>query len=885
MLQALIQMAGYHERRGDYAQTQRYASHQLELDPWREEAHRLLMRVLAVSGQRSAALEQYERCRRVLAAELGVEPAQETTALYERIRDTGSAELSAQRDETQYVQNFPAQTTALIGREAELAELGALLENPTCRLITIVGPGGIGKTRLALAAAAEQATAFTYGAVFVPLAAISSAGFLALVILSAFDIALQGQRDPRDQLLDYLREKELLLVLDNFEQLLAPGPSQDEGAAELLANVLHHAPGVTLLVTSRERLALPGEWLFDLSGLSYPPGEPLNGIENYSAVRLFVQRAGQVRRQFALVGGEARAVSRICRLVEGLPLAIELAAAALRTRSVTAVAEAIETSIMALTSGLRAVPERHRSMWATFEHSWRLLSDDECQVFARLSVFRSGFEEQAAVQVAQATPQLLAALLDKSLLRWDGVARYDVHELVRQYAGEKLEQAGEVEGTKNKHVMYYLGLVEAAEPMLHSAARGSWLEPLDREYDNLRTALAWSQGPLGSAETGLRLAAAMGGFWWAHGYLREGRAWLVAALTQPGADAPSLARARALHWAGSMASFQGDIEARRVCLDECLALYRVLGDRRRSAGLLADLGIITLWEGDHTQAAALFEESLALFRELGDRSGIAYVQQGIATIARDQCDFDRAHALYAESLAVWRDLKDKSVIADALNIMGDAMRQQGDYIRAAAVYQEALALSEEAGDLFHITLVRSNLGRVAHAQGDDAQALALLEASVAWFRDAGHTWGLMWVLHHLSAVVYAQGDDVRTTALLREGLGLQQRHGQKRTIAGSLECFAGLAARQGHPARAARLFGAAAALREAIDTPLPPSECAAYDRDVASARVQLDEATFAAAWAEGRVMTLEQAIAYALEVSAAESEQLASAAATAQQSG
>jgi predicted ATPase len=322
-------------------------------------------------------------------------------------------------------------------------------------------------------------------------------------ILAALGVALEGQRDPRDQLLEYLRGKELLLVLDNFEQLLAPDPSENEGAAALLKDMLQRAPGVTLLVTSRERLALQGEWLFDLSGLSYPTGEPVNGVEAYDAVRLFVQRAGQVRRQFALAEGEARAVMRICRLVEGLPLAIELAAAALRSRSCTAIAAALETSLSALTTGLRVVPERHRSMWATFEHSWQLLSDEERQVFPRLSVFRGGFQEDAVGQVAQATPQILTALVDKSLLRWEGVAHYDLHELVRQYASEKLEQAGEATDTRNQYAAYYLALAEDAAPQLYGAAQGTLLERLEHEQDNLRAALAWSQAE-GNGEVVLR---------------------------------------------------------------------------------------------------------------------------------------------------------------------------------------------------------------------------------------------------------------------------------------------------------------------------------------------------------------------------------------------
>jgi tetratricopeptide (TPR) repeat protein len=462
----------------------------------------------------------------------------------------------------------------------------------------------------------------------------------------------------------------------------------------------------------------------------------------------------------------------------------------------------------------------------------------------------------------------LALLVDNSLLRRadgvDGEPRFVMLETIREYALERLKGSGEREAVQRRHAEYFLRLAEEAKPQLDGSDQAAWLERLEGEHDNLRMALAWSQEPVGSAETGLRLAAALEGFWWMRGNLREGRAWLVAALAQPGAAAPSLARARALGVAGWWASVQGDGAASRACYDECLALYRALGDRRGSAATLATRAIIAHAQGDYAHAAVLCEESLALYRELGDRSGSAHVLSWVGAIARDQGDYVRAIPLFAESLAVWRDQGDKSAIADALNGMGDAMRQQGDYMRAAALYQEALALAQEAGDKATSAMTQSNLGRVMYAQGDDAQALALLNESVAWNRDMGGTWGLMWALHHLSAVVYAQGDDVRAMALLQEGLGLQQQLGQKRLIAGSLERLAGLAARQGQPARAARRFGAAAALRAALGAPLPPGERADYDRDVAVAQAQLDAASFAIAWAAGQALTLEQAIAEAL---------------------
>jgi predicted ATPase len=786
VLDILARLADYHERHGNRESARRHAQRQIELEPWREEAHRQLMRLLARGHQRSAALAQYETCRRILARDLGVEPEAETTALYLRIRDTARAEVPAQQDQPQHLQNFPAQTTPLIGREAELAELGSLLENPACRLITISGPGGIGKTCLALAKGAEQADVFADGAAFVPLQAISSAAFVAAAILSAIDIPLQGQRDPRDQLLDYLRDKELLLLLDNFEQLLTPDQSENGGGAALLKDILHYAPCVTLLVTSRERLALPGEWLFDLSGLSYPVGETINGVEDYSALQLFVQRARQVRRHFGLAEGDVRAVARICQLVEGLPLAIELAAAALRSRSCAAIADAVETSLSTLSTTLRAIPERQRSIWATFEHSWRLLSDDERHVFARLSVFRGGFEEQAAAQVAQASPQLLAALVDKSLLRWDGVARYDMHELVRQYAGEKVEQAGEAETVRRRHAEHYLALAEQAEPELWGGAdQITWNHRLQMEHDNLRAALQWFLAQEDGA-LGLRLTAALWWFWLARGYLNEGRQWLTKALATT-VPVSSRVRAKALHGSGSIA----------------------------------------LDQRDFTAATVLLEQALTIARELQDRGQISILRYTLGEAARLQGDLRQANAQFEESVVLARGSEDKLTrfgVAASLVSLGTIAHVEGDTARAAIVLEESLTFIRELGNAIYIAWCLAVLGRVATDQGD---------------------WGL------------ASGRFVESLTLFRE---LVQPNG----IAYVLEGVAGLSAAQGQTNRAACLFGAVEALREAIHTPLSAFDRPEYERKVATVRAQLDDAAFAAASTAGRGMTLEQAIAYAL---------------------
>jgi predicted ATPase len=693
-------------------------------------------------------------------------------------------------------------------------------------LITIVGPGGIGKTRLALAVAAEQAEAFTHGAAFVPLQAISAAAFVAPAILSALDIPLQGQRDPREQLLDYLRGKEALLVLDNVEQLLAPDQSENDGIAGLLSDILEHPSGVTLLVTSRERLALEGEWLFDLAGLNYPPGEPLNGIEDYSAVRLFMQRAGQVRRQFSLADGEARAVARICRLVEGLPLAIELAAAALRARSCTAVAEAIETSMSTLATRLRAIPERHRSMWATFEHSWRLLSDEERQVFARLSVFHGGFQEDAAAQVAQASPQLLVALVDKSLLRWDGVARYDMHELVRQYAEKRLRSDSAADAAARRaQAAYFLMLVEQGESHLFDSAQRAWLGRLDAEHDNLRVVLAWSH-MAGDVELESRLAGALGRFWYVRGYFSEGRQWLEQALADGGG--PVIIRTKALNEAALLTWMHGDAARALALYEESLALSQQCGDKGGRAVALKRLAQVAIWQGDNAAARVRIEESIALLRAVGDTWNLATAIFVYGCVADLQGDETLARTCAEESMALFRAMDDHWSLAGPLGILGQLALRQGDYATAHSRYEESLEL----------------------------------------WRASEDKPGIAWGLHMVGMVALAHGDDTQAATCFAESLVLNHDLGDTEYGALCLMGLAAVAAARRQPAqavRAARLFGAAERLYGPGPSRPYPEERIAYECQLTAARALLSETAFAAALAAGRAMTVEHAIAYALD--------------------
>ncbi|HEX6387674.1 MAG TPA: tetratricopeptide repeat protein, partial [Anaerolineae bacterium] len=820
MLAALARLTAYHERRGQYEQASRYARRQLELEPWHEEAHRQLMRLHFLRGERNAALAQYEQCRRVLVEELGVEPEAETTALYEQIRDATEdvpialerLALPAERPHT-----LPPQPTPFVGRETELQEIGRLLDTMDCRLLTLTGPGGVGKTRLALQAAAEHLDTFADGVFFVSLASLPSADLLIRAIANALRLEVEAAADPRTQLLAQLRHKEMLLVLDNFEHLL-------EGV-DLLADILRGAAGVTLLVTSRERLDLQREWVFTVEGLSTPcPTQPSTlEVENNDAVQLFVQSARRVRTDFALSPENQTDIVRICQLVAGLPLALELAAAWVRVLSCREIADEIEQGIGFLTTTLRDVPERHRSLTAVFDHSWRLLSAEEQAVLPKLSVFEGGFRRQAAGRVAGASLPTLAALVDKSLLQWNPSGRYAMHEMVCQYAEGKLQASEETAVVQARHLEYYLDWAITADPNLVGAEAAGWLEQFEAEKDNLRTALTRVLRH-GEAESGLQLVGALWWFWYTRGYHSEGRTWLAKALARDETGEPGDARAKALQGAGVLAWNQGDYAAARSYYEEALAIRRASGDQLAISALLNNLGNLAMDQGDYVTARQSHEESLAIKRVLDDQRGIAISLGNLGIVAYQQGDYDTARSFYEESLVIKRALDDRRGISLTVGNLGNVLFEQGNYPAARALLEESLALKRELGDKWGIATTLGNLGEVALGEGDLAAARKRLGESLEIRRELGDKW----------------------------------------SIADSLEAFAALAFAEGDLEQAALLWGTAEALREAIGTSQAAGDRARHDRNVAAARAQLGEEAIATAWAEGRAMSPEQAADYAL---------------------
>jgi predicted ATPase len=762
---------------------------------------------------------------------------------------------------------LPFQPTAFVGRVTELAEIDALLGDPACRLLTLVGPGGIGKTRLAIEVATHQMERFQDGVVFVDLGSISTPNQIVSVIGSSLNLSFSGQGDPREQLLTYLRKRHTLLLLDNFEHLL-------EGC-ELVSELLSSAPRLSILVTSRERLNLSAEWLFDVGGLSYPSGDQSSlgapkDVADYSAVQLFIQRATQMQPLFPLSEATLGIIVRICQHVDGMPLAIELAAANLRVLSLAEIEQQIRSNLDALTTTLRDIPARHRSLRAVFDHSWNLLSTPEQALFSRLAVFRGGCTAAAAVQVAGATLPALMKLVDKSLLRPVNAKghpepRFVLQGPLRDYALEKLTAQGEPDSLWRSHASYYLALAEEIDAHWDSPTSDAAVQQLDAEQDNLRAALQWARDG-GDLAIGLQLAAALWRFWRRRSYFSEGRAWLeeLLALCDDISDAKMLAaRLRALNGAAWLASLQPDFAQAARLFEESMALRRALGETDSEASLLDNAARAWRSAGEYQRATPLMEEALAQHRALDDRGslsvgGLGYSLYELGLVLREQGDFVRATALFEECVEFHRAREDREGVSIGLLGLSDVERDQGNIPRIRKFSEESLAIMRELGVQWAIGFALNNLAQAAYLEGDLGQAFALASESVSLYRAQKADTRLAEVLVTLGRILHAQGDLAAAQETLTEALQLAFVVGPRLTAVTALETLAGVTIEQGKVILSIHMLSVASTLRAQMSTPLRPIDQAPFEQALESARSKIAPEDFSAAWSEAERLPLEQ---------------------------
>jgi len=781
--------------------------------------------------------------------------------------------LDGAGDQSATMRNLPAQPTPLTGRVQQVASARHLLRNPNVRLLTLTGAPGIGKTRLALQVAAELLPDFAGGVRFVPLALIKDPDLVIPTIAHALCV-WEVDRPQLEHLKSYLQEQQLLLLLDNFEQLLP--------AAPLVAELLSACPDLKILVTSREVLHLRAEHQFPVPPLALPDLKHLPDIEmlpQYTAVDLFLQRAQAARPDFQLTRTNARTIAELCVRLDGLPLAIELAAARIKLLSPQALLAKLDRRLQVLTGGACDLPERQQTLRSTIQWSYDLLNAEEQRLFRRLSVFAGGCTleaiEAVCIALDHGAAQVLdgvASLIDKSLVQQgeqaDGEQRLMMLETIREYGLEARASSGERERTRRAHAHYYLRLVEEVAPKLREPEQAAWLERWEQEHDNLRAAMRCflergedGQGTEDGEEMALRFGVALRGFWVIHGHWSEGRTFLERALAA--SEGPMIAvRAKALEVAASLAIYQGDHERGEALCRESLAQCRARGDTSGTGFALYLLGTLAWQRGDFAVARSLMEESLALSREGSDKDFIAHLLCDLAGMVTQQGEYAKAQALLEESLAIHSELGNTGGSAYALRALALTLFvAQGDFAMVHSLLEESLVLSRELGAKPGIARCLSHAALVALQQGDSATAHALAEEGLALHRETGDLWGIAWVLSVVAKIEACQGEHAAARALYEESLAIARKISSKLNIVVCLEGMASVLATQGEPARAARLWGAAEALRETMGAPIWPIERAAYERSVAAARALLGEMAFAAAWAEGRTMPLEQVLA------------------------
>ena len=716
--------------------------------------------------------------------------------------------------------NLPRQLTTFIGREREIAEAKRLLAET--HLLTITGPGGSGKTRLSLEIGARLLSEYPDGVWLVEFAHLADPARVPQVLATALSVREEADRPLLVTLVDHLRPKRVLLLLDNCEHLI-------DACAGLADTLLRGCPEVKILPSSREALGLTGEVVFRVPPLSLPDSRLVPALERlaeYEAVRLFVDRAIAVKPDFTLTDDTAAAVVQICRRLDGIPLAIELAAARVRTLSVQQITAHLDERFRLLTGGSRTALPRHQTLRGLIDWSYGLLSEAERELFRRVSVFVGGWTLEASVAVCAGVDvdrydivELLGRLVDKSLCLIDGEGsdpRYRLLETIRQYGFEKLAETSEGQVVRARHRDFYLGFAEDAEPRLQGPEQVAWLQRLEADHDNLRAALRWSLD-CDETEAALRFGSALSLFWDTHGYVREGREWLDELLAHARERPTSTVTTRralgkVLDAASRTRARWSEFPQATEFLTHGLAVWRELGDKRGIAEALNNLAVGATQSGDRVRARVLVAESLALFRELSDKRGTAHALNNLAEILRGEGDLPGARALFEESVPLFEAIEERRGLSHALDNLGGILTAQGDYGPAEALYSRSRRLAEELGDNHAVATALRSLGGVAHHRGDHERARSFYEDSVARFREMGDGFCLAKSLIGYALTSHEMGDHEQARVLGDQGLALLREAGAKGELAPRLGQLGAAALAHGDVARAARFFEQSLAL-------------------------------------------------------------------------
>jgi predicted ATPase/DNA-binding SARP family transcriptional activator len=856
--EALRKLAEDYCALGQASQAIPYARRLITLDPLNEASHRQLMNVYIQAGQHSAALKQYQTCEEILRKELGIDPQPETRDLYKKIRrrEIKPVAVEAKHETSVPGHNLPIQLSSFIGREKEQKEIITLLTKK--RLVTLLGAGGIGKTRLALQIGQKLLNSHPNGIWFIALDALSEPALTTQTVASVFGIREDTERTLLQKLLDVLHAKTALLIFDNCEHLL-------DACAELITSLLAGCPNIQILATSRESLGLPGEAIYTLPSLPLPEQDStsIEQVGEFESIQLFAERASLALTSFQLTKENIQTVVEICRKVDGIPLAIELAAARVNMLQVNEILSQLQNSFALLASDIRTILPRHQTLRASMDWSWGLLEEEERVFLRQLSIFAGGWTLDAAQAVCDSNVlDLTSALVKKSLIVVQQTARgtrYRFHEIVREYALQKLIESGDKNKLHTWHMGYFLGLAEQAELELRGPALVDWMERLNDERNNFRIALHWADQI--DVEAGLYLSSRLMRYWESSN-LPEGRRWLENFINKPESKDFPLARAHALKTYSWLLTWLQQFDRAFSVAEESLALFRAAGERHGEVDVLISLENMYQFKDEIETALELGEQALVLAQSLDDRWREA---NALLYLGWNYHDLEQRFGYWERAIRLYREVGDQITLANLLGLLGQFRVLHGDFEQGEQCVDEALRLwqANERANIWDNPRVTKSL--IAMMKGEYEQAEALLREVMISAQERGNRMSYLWAQLRLGHVLLRSGNLTEAHQLLTETAQKFGKDGYSIGTIFALEGMAELVAAVGKPEYAARLIGWADLMREKVQDPRPNFEQANVDKIIAACLAKLGEAAFSDVYEEGKKMSLEEAVAYALE--------------------